>query len=185
MQSEEPVVIGSETRRERLRAFLGLERNVLAASAAVFLIGFGEELWKKFLPKYLEALGAGALTIGWFGTTKDFLDAIYQYPGGWIADRFGRRRAFIVFIVLAFIGYLIYLFSPTWIFVFVGLVFAMAWSSMATPAVFAVVGDSLPRELRAMGFTVQSILKRVPMAIAPVIGGAMIAGMGVIAGIRA
>src|SRR5438552_7053570 len=146
MQSGETTVERSETRRERLTAFFGLERNVLAASAAVFLIGFGEELWKKFLPKYLESLGAGALTIGWFGTTKDFLDAIYQYPGGWIADRFGRRRAFIAFIVLAIIGYLIYLFSSTWIFVFVGLIFVMAWRSMASPATFAVIGDSLPRE---------------------------------------
>ena len=32
---------------------LSLERNVGIASAAVFLLGFGEELWKKFVPKYL------------------------------------------------------------------------------------------------------------------------------------
>jgi len=176
---------GLETRRERFTAFFGLERNVLAASTAFVLIGFGEELWKKFIPKYLESLGAGTLVIGWFGTASDFLDAIYQYPGGWIADRFGRRKAFLVFISLAFIGYLIYLFSPSWIFVFLGLVFVMAWSSMASPAVFAVIGDSLPRERRAMGFTVQSMLKRVPMAIAPILGGALIAAMGVIAGVRA
>lgn len=184
MQTEKPISIKSETRRERLTAFFGLERNVVAASSAVFLMGFGEELWKKFLPKYLESLGAGTLAIGWFGTAKDFLDAVYQYPGGWIADRFGRRRAFLVFIALAFIGYLIYLFSHTWIFVFFGLVFVMAWSSMASPAIFAVIGDSLPRERRAMGFTVQATLKRVPMAIAPVLGGALIAGLGVLAGIR-
>ncbi|HKX84850.1 MAG TPA: hypothetical protein VJL58_11560, partial [Pyrinomonadaceae bacterium] len=84
--------------RERVKAFFGLERNVIAASAAVFVVGFGEELWKKFLPKYLESLGAGTIAIGWFGTAKDFLDAVYQYPGGFIADRFGRRRAFLVFI---------------------------------------------------------------------------------------
>ena len=184
MQTEKPESIKPETRRERFTAFFGLERNVLAASAAFVLVGFGEELWKKFIPKYLESLGAGTLAIGWFGTASDFLDAIYQYPGGWIADRFGRRRAFLVFIALAFIGYLIYLFSPTWIFVFLGLVFVMAWSSMASPAIFAVIGDSLPRERRAMGFTVQSMLKRVPMAIAPIIGGALIVGMGVIAGVR-
>jgi MFS family permease len=170
--------------RERVKDFLGLERNIVAASSAVFLLGFGEELWKKFLPKYLEALGAGTLAIGLFGTVKDFLDAIYQYPGGWIADRFGRRTAFLVFIALAFVGYLIFLFSPSWIFVFVGLVFAMAWSSMASPAIFAVIGDALPKERRAMGFTVQSILKRVPLIIAPIMGGALIAGLGVITGVQ-
>jgi len=178
------VLTETMTRRERAIDYFGLERNVVAASGAVFLLGMGEELWKKFLPKYLESLGAGTLAIGLFGTTKDFLDAVYQYPGGWLADHLGRRIAFLIFIALASIGYLIYLFSPSWIFVFLGLAFAMAWSSMASPAIFAVVGDSLPKERRAMGFTVQSILKRMPMTIAPIIGGMLIAGMGVIAGVK-
>jgi MFS family permease len=164
--------------------FLSLERNVTAASGAVFLLGFGEELWKKFLPKYLEALGASTPMIGLFGTAEDFFDAVYQYPGGWIADRFGRRRAFLLFIGLACIGYLFYLFGPSWPFVFVGLAFAMAWQSMASPAIFAVIGDSLPKEKRAMGFTIQSILKRVPIVIAPIVGGMIIASRGIVPGIH-
>ena len=83
-------------RREQIANYLGLERNVIAASAAVFLLFLGEELWKKFLPRYLEALGAGAVVIGLFGTAKDFFDAIYQYPGGWLADRLGRRQEAIL-----------------------------------------------------------------------------------------
>ena len=128
----------------RLKKFLSLERNVTIASSAVFLLGFGEELWKKFLPKYLEALGASVPIIGLFGTAEDFLDAVYQYPGGWIADRFGRQRAFLIFLAIACIGYLAYLFGPSWAFAFVGLAFVMAWQSMASPAIFAVIGDALP-----------------------------------------
>jgi MFS family permease len=171
-------------RGERFFRLPGLERNVLAASVAVFLLFLGEELWKKFLPRYLEALGAGAVTIGLFGTAKDFLDAIYQYPGGWLADRLGRRRAFLLFIGIASVGYLIYLFSPSWPFVFVGLAFVMAWSSMASPAIFAIIGDALPKDQRAMGFTVQAFLKRIPMAAAPIIGGMLIARMGLVSGVR-
>src|SRR6266545_3670259 len=175
----------SSTWRERVVDYLSLERNVAIASAAVFLLGFGEELWKKFLPKYLEALGASTPIIGLFGTAEDFLDAIYQYPGGWIADRVGRRRAFLIFIAIASAGYLVYHFASSWPLVFVGLALVMAWQSMASPAIFAVIGDSLPQERRAMGFTLQSILKRVPIVIAPVIGGAMIASLGIVRGIRA
>ncbi|MDQ4123211.1 MAG: MFS transporter [Acidobacteriota bacterium] len=171
------------SRGERFKDYFGLERNVLAASCAVFLIGMGEELWKKFLPKYLESLGAGTLVIGLFGTAKDFFDAVYQYTGGWLADHLGRKRAFLIFIALACIGYLIYLLSPSWHLVFLGLAFTMAWHSMASPAIFAVIGDSLPKERRAI--TVQSILKRVPMMIAPVIGGAMVAGAGIAGGVHA
>src|SRR5918996_6117479 len=158
----------ASTLRGKVVEYLSLERNVSIASAAVFILGLGEELWKKFLPKYLEALGATTAVIGLFGTAGDFFDACYQYPGGFVADRFGRRRAFLIFITLASLGYLVYLFSRSWPFLFAGLALAMAWQSMASPAIFAVIGDSLPRERRAMGFTLQSILKRVPIVIAPI-----------------
>ena len=171
-------------RLRRIANYLSLERNVVAASGAVFLLGFGEELWKKFLPKYLQALGASVPTIGLFGAAEDFFDAVYQYPGGWIADRFGRRRAFLVFLFLACIGYLVYLLGPSWPFAFVGLAFVMAWQSMASPAIFAVIGDALPKERRAMGFSIQSILKRVPIVIAPVIGGIIIASRGIVSGVH-
>ena len=167
-----------------LRDFLSLERNVTVASGAVFLLGFGEELWKKFLPKYLEALGASTPMIGLFGTAEDFFDAVYQYPGGWIADRFGRRRALFFFLSLACAGYLVYLVGPSWPFAFLGLALVMGWQSMASPAIFAVIGDSLPKEKRAMGFTIQSILKRVPVVIAPVIGGILIASRGIVTGVH-
>ena len=170
---------------DRIVDYLGLERNVALASGAVFLLGLGEELWTKFLPKYLEALGASAVVIGMFGTARDFIDAVYQYPGGWLADRFGRRLAFLTFIAIASVGYLIYLLSPSWHYVFIGLALSMAWHSMASPAIFAVIGDSLPRERRAMGFTLQSILKRVPVIISPIVGGTIIAAVGITAGVRA
>jgi MFS family permease len=175
---------GDTKNKNRLVDYLSLERNVSLASAAVFLIGLGEELWKKFLPKYLEALGATAPIIGLFGTAENFFDAIYQYPGGWLADRLGRRRAFLTFVVLAATGYLIYLSSHSWPLVFLGLAFAMAWQSMASPAIFAIIGDSLPRDRRAMGFTVQSILKRVPIVFAPIMGGMLIGRLGLLEGIR-
>ena len=169
----------------RVADYLGLERNVVVVSAVVFLLGFGEELWKRYLPKYLEALGAGAGIVGLFGTTRDFFDAVYQYPGGWLADRVGRRRAFLTFIALASVGYLVYLLSPSWPYVFVGLAFSMAGPAWRAPAVFAVIGDALPKERRAMGFTFQSMLKRVPMAFAPLAGGTLIASRGVVYGVRA
>ena len=183
-KEQQPTFPNTPSRGRRAADYLGLERNVAVASSAVFLLGLGEELWKKFLPKYLEALGAGAFVVGLFGTTEDFFDAVYQYPGGWLADRAGRRRAFLVFIAVACVGYAAYLLSPSWPWAFVGLAFAMAWHSMASPAVFAVIGDALPREKRAMGFTLQSILKRVPMVISPLIGGMLIARMGVTRGVR-
>ena len=170
--------------RARAAEALGLERNIVAVSGAVFLLALGENLWKRFIPKYLEALGAPVTVIGFFGTCQDFLDGVYQYPGGWIGDRYGRRRALVFFVVLAMLGYGLYWWAPTWPFVFAGLVFVMAWSSMASPTLFAVVGDALPKERRALGFTVQSILRRIPIAVAPTLGGIAIAAYGVVDGVH-
>jgi len=169
---------------ERTRNSLGFERNVVAASGAVFLVGLGEELWKKFLPKYLESLGASVAAVGLFGTAEDFFDAVYQYPGGWLADHWGRRRAFLVFLTAAVAGYLIYLSSPAWPYLFLGLAFVMVWQAMGSPAMFATIGDALPRDRRAMGFTIQAMLKRIPMVVSPLIGGAMIGALGLQKGIR-
>src|ERR1041385_3507126 len=130
MMNDSATIEQASTLRGKLIDYLSLERNVSLASAAIFILGLGEELWKKFLPKYLEALGASTGVIGLFGTAEDFFDAIYQYPGGWVADRFGRRRAFLVFVALASVGYLVYLLSRSWPFVFIGLALVMAWPSM-------------------------------------------------------
>jgi MFS family permease len=81
-------------------------------------------------------------------------------------------------------GYAIYYFAPSWPWIFVGLLLTTAWTSMASPTLFAVVGDALPKGRRAMGFTVQSILKRVPIVIAPTIGGFIIAAYGLSRGIH-
>lgn len=171
--------------QKKITEYLGIERNVAAASGAVFLVGLGEELWKKFLPKYLESLGASVTAVGLFGTAEDFFDASYQYPGGWLADHWGRRRAFLTFLAAAAVGYLIYFFSPRWPYLFLGLAFVMVWQTMGSPTIFATIGDALPKERHAMGFTVQSMLKRIPMVISPLVGGAMIGAVGLQRGVRA
>jgi MFS family permease len=163
---------------------LALDRNTASVVGAMFLMALGENLWRRFVPKYLEALGAPVVAIGAYGSTEDLLDGLYQYPGGWVGDRYGRRRAMLLFVSLAAVGYLIVALAPAWPAVLLGLVFVMCWTSMASPTLFAVVGDALPRERRAVGFSVQAILRRVPVLAAPTIGGLLIVAYGVKGGVR-
>lgn len=167
-----------------LRNWLGLERNIVVMLATILILGMGEELWMRFIPKYLEALGAGVWAIALYGTLRDLLDAVYPYPGGWLSDRLGSKVALILFALLAMVGYGLYLVAPSWEWVLVGTVFVMAWSSLTLPAIFSIIGESLPQSRRAIGFGVQSILKRVPFVIAPALGGWLIAVLGLNLGIR-
>lgn len=150
----------------------------------MLLMNLGENLWRRFLPKYLQSLGAPITAIGLFGTAEDFLDGVYQYPGGWIADRYGRRAALLLLVSLTIVGYALFAVLPSWPLGFLALAFIMAWDAMASPTLFAVVGDSLPSEKRTMGFTVQAILRRVPIVIAPTLGGLAIAALGLRGGVR-
>lgn len=153
-------------------------------AVSIFGLGLGEELWQAYVPAYLSALGASGLVVGLFGSTKDLLDSAYQYPGGWLADRVGRRRALLLFTSLATAGYLTYAFAPGWPLMFVGLVGVMAWKAGAFPTTFAVIGDALPRERRATAFSIQSILVRLPRVIGAPLGGLAIASLGMSSGIR-
>lgn len=87
---------------------LRLEPNAGALSLATCLLALGENLWKRLLPKYLEAPGAPGGGDRPVRPGQDFLDGLYQHPqhpGGWIADRWGRRRVLVLFVALAGIGY--------------------------------------------------------------------------------
>lgn len=172
------------TIQKTFKEYLGMERNVVAASGSIFLAGLGEELWKKFLPKYLESLGASVAAVGLFGTAEDFFDALYQYPGGWLADYWGSRRAFLTYLAVTAVGYLIYLFSPAWPYLFLGLAFVMVWQTMASPTIFATIADALPKDRHTMGFTVYSVLKRIPVVISPLVGGAIMGVVGLARGVR-
>src|SRR5262245_50631386 len=107
------LAVSGRTRRATLLDVFAVERNLVAVSVAMFLLALGEQLWKRFLPKYLEALGAPIRVIGFFGTCENVVDGLYQYPGGWIADRYGRRHALLLFVTLATIGYVVYWAAPS------------------------------------------------------------------------
>ena len=159
-------------------------RRTTALAVALFVFGFGEELWFRYLPEYLRSFGMTAFGLGLFGTLKDFLDAAYAYPGGVLSDRLGTRHALLLFGGLTAAGFLVLFLWVSPAAVFVGLFFVMAWASLGLPATFSLVGEELAGSGRVVGFTVQSILKRVPIVLAPPLGGLLLERFGLEGGMR-
>ena len=159
-------------------------RRATALAVALFVFGFGEELWFRYLPQYLRTLGATAIVLGLFGTLKDFLDAAYAYPGGALSDRLGTRKALVLFGALTTAGFVVLFLWPSIVGVFVSLLLVMAWSSLGLPATFSLVGEELAGDRRVVGFTVQAVLKRVPIVLAPHLGGLLLERFGIVHGMR-
>src|SRR5213596_3078323 len=168
----------------RLTNFFGLKRNLVVLLIAIFVIGAGEELWMRFVPKYLQAVGATVFVIGLYDALRTFLGAIYAYPGGVLVDRWGHRQAFIIFNVVSIVGYALVLFIPHWGAVIVGMFFFLSWSCFSLPATFSLVGVALEAHRHSMGVGIQSVIKRLPIMVAPVLGGILIDRFGIIAGVR-
>ena len=94
--------------------FLGLHRNTVSMLCMVVLVGMGERMAERFLPIYLIALGGGALSIGLLNGLDNLLSALYSFPGGFLSDRLGTKRALLVFNIVAMGGFLVVILIPAW-----------------------------------------------------------------------
>ena len=167
-----------------LADFFGLKRNLVILLIAIFVIGAGEELWMRFVPKYLQAVGASVFVIGLYDALRTLLGAIYAYPGGVLVDIWGHRRAFIIFNAVSIVGYALVLIIPHWGAVIAGMFFFLSWSCFSLPATFSLIGAALEANRHSMGVGVQSVIKRLPIMFAPIFGGMLIDRFGAIGGVR-
>jgi MFS family permease len=174
----------SVKRKRQFADFFGLKRNLVILLIAIFVIGAGEELWMRFVPKYLQAVGATVFVIGLYDALRTFLGAIYAYPGGVFVDLWGHRRAFIIFNLVSIVGYTLVLLVPHWAAVIAGMFLFLSWTCFSLPATFSLVGAVLEANRYSMGVGVQSVIKRLPIMIAPFFGGILIDRFGIVSGVR-
>jgi len=164
--------------------FFGLRRSMVGVLFMVILVGMGEKMAERFLPIYLLALGGGTLSVGLLNGMDNLLSALYSFPGGYLSDRLGYKRALLVFNLIAMFGYLIVILFPSWPAVIVGSVFFLSWTAISLPATMSLVAAVLPVQKRTMGVSLHSLVRRIPMALGPMVGGALIMAYGEKDGVR-
>ena len=164
--------------------FLGLSKSTVGMLFMVILVGMGERMAERFLPIYLIALGGGAISIGLLNGLDNLLSALYAFPGGYLSDRVGTKKALLVFNVTAMFGFLIVILIPYWQAVLLGAIFFLSWSAISLPATMGLIARVLPVNKRTMGVSMHSLVRRIPMGLGPILGGACIGLWGERNGVR-
>ncbi|OHB77383.1 MAG: MFS transporter [Planctomycetes bacterium RBG_16_59_8] len=170
--------------KQSVAQFLGLKKSMVVLLGMVVLVGMGERLGERFLPIYLQTLGGGVVLLGLFGGMNNLLGALYSFPGGYLSDRFGYKRALIFFNLLSMAGFLIVALIPHRAAVLAGAALFLSWSAISLPATMSMISRVLPSGKRTMGVSMHALVRRIPMAFGPVIGGLLIGWFGMVDGIR-
>jgi MFS family permease len=167
-----------------IRSFFALNSSMMALLAMVVLVGMGEKMAERFLPLYLMAVGGTTWAVGSLNGMDNLLSALYSFPGGYLSDLLGYKKALIVFNLVAMAGYVIVILVPTWWAVLVGAVFFISWTAISLPAIMSLVSKAVPKDKRTMGVSLHSLTRRIPMALGPLLGGALIQVFGRVKGVR-
>jgi MFS family permease len=168
----------------RIFEFLGLRRSIVGMLSMAILVGMGENMAEQFLPLYLLALGGGFLSVGFLNGMDNLLGALYSFPGGYLSDRLGTKRALLLFNLLSMAGFALVVAVPAWPAVLGGAALFLSWSAISLPATMGLVARALPKNRRTMGVSMHSLVRRVPMALGPLLGGLFIGWWGVERGVR-
>ena len=165
-------------------SFLALNSTMIGILLMVILVDIGERLGERFLPIYIMALGGGVIAVGFLNALDNFLSAIYSFIGGAVSERLGEKRALRGFNLLSILGFAIVVFVPRWQAVLVGAVFFISWSALSLPATMSLVSAVLPKTKHTMAVSMHSLVRRIPMALGPLIGGFFIDTYGALIGVR-
>jgi MFS family permease len=168
-----------------LARFLVLNRTVGVVLIAVLFFGLGEHLWSPFMPAYLDAqakrlgreaagggLGWEALwSVGVYACLRNLFEGFCYVGGGQLTQRLGDRGSLLLFGLFTVGGYVLFLsVSAPWAAIVAALLI-VGWEPLSVPVTFTTVGSSVGASRRGMAFAVQSIQKRLPKIIGPLVAG--------------
>jgi len=172
------------TKYKKIQEFLGLNKSIGTMLVMVILLGLGEKMGERFLPIYLIAIGGSAYSVGLLNALDNFLSAIYSWLGGFVSDWIGYKKALLLYSFIAACGYSIVIVFPYWQAVLFGAIFFISWTALSLPAILSMVSSTLKQEKHTMGVSIHSMVRRVPMAVGPILGSLFIQSLGIVNGTR-
>jgi MFS family permease len=157
--------------------------NFLILIVSWVIMDFAREIPGTYYPLYVRALGGTAATVGLIGSASMLTLALVQFPGGYLADKYGRRWLITTLTFGVALSYIFYIIAPDWRFILLGAV-VHSLCAIYQPALNAMTMDSLPPERRGMGFSLINLIASVSATPAPLIAGFLYARFGLVKGLR-
>ena len=127
---------------------------------------------------YLAALGATALQLAIVYGVGGAAATLVTIPGGWLADRYGIKRIFLLGTVFMILGSLLFTMASDWTMgIPAMLIFNSAWALVMTVCP-TVCGSCLESSERATGMQLCDTLSAAPRLVAPIVGAVVVAQSG-------
>lgn len=132
---------------------------------------------------FVEALGGPPIALGLIGLANFLAMAAVAFPGGYLADKYGRRWLIKTMTFAMALSFLFFAFAPSWHFILLGSIVS-SFCLIYQPALFAMVQDSLPPERRGMGSSIIQLIHGTFNTPGPVIAIFLFAFFGKVMGQR-
>lgn len=161
-----------------LRQWRSLNRNVRNVVWITLLWEMGWTLYDSLLPVYLRELGASPQELGLMFAGTSLLLAFSSIPGGWLADRFERRRLMLIFWVIDTPSMLLVSLAQNWLQAIPGLVLYYA-AFIASPIVNAYLTDASDEQTLGTAFAVTYLTFPTALLLGPALGGMIAEHFGI------
>jgi len=134
-----------------------LRGNFLLITLSWIILFIAQPIPDTYASLFYIHLGADAFLLSIIGFAGSIAVALVQFPGGYLADKHGRRWLIVSMTFGLAVGSLFFIFAPSWQFILIGLLVQNV-CSIYGPALMAMVIDSLPSQNRGAGFSLQSVI---------------------------
>lgn len=124
-----------------------------------------------------EILSGGGLALGLIGFAGFICMAAVAFPGGYLADKYGRRWLVTTMTFGFGLSFLLFALAPSWHFVLLGTAVG-SLCLIYQPALFAMVQDSLPPERRGMGSSIIQLIHSTFNTPGPWVAGFLLLQLG-------
>jgi len=166
------------------REFSFVRGNYAVLVTSWILIDFAVEMPGTYYALYVLGLGATETILGTIGLMSFLALASMQFPGGYLADKFGRKWIISSMTFGVGLSFVLYALAPSWQFILIGAVLMNLFNSTYQPALSAMVADSLPPERRGMGFGIVMLISSASTTPGPLVAGLLHNQYGLINGMR-